>query len=52
MVLWGWKAGVVTVPIRLADATAANRRWYEADGWTTAVYKQGTPPTGFRLVAW
>lgn len=48
-VLWGWKAGVVTEPIRLADGTQANKDHYEAGGWTTAIYAKKAAPLDFRI---
>lgn len=51
-VVWGWKPGVVTEPIRLTGGNLrqcnAGRRQYDGEGWLTAIYAPGTAPEGLR----
>ena len=50
LVLWGWKPGIVDVPIRLSDATPAKHRQRDREGWFTGVQPPGVAPAEFR--AW
>ena len=48
LTLWGYKPGVVTEPVELAEGTSAMQRFYRSQGWRTAIVRTGEAPEQFR----